>query len=114
MRLVLASSSPRRAALLAAAGFKFGVAAVDLDERYRAGESAEAYVERLAQAKAAAASANAPDAVVLGADTTVVIRGQVLGKPTNAADAERMLRLLSGRTHQVLTGISVRMGERNL
>jgi septum formation protein len=114
MRMVLASSSPRRAGLLRAAGFVFEVAPVHLDERFHPGEKPEDYVQRLAQAKAVAAASKAPDAVVLGADTTVVIGGQVLGKPTDRADAERMLRLLSDRTHEVLTGICVRMGQRTL
>jgi septum formation protein len=133
MRLVLASASPRRADLLRAAGFTFEVAPVDLDERLHAGEAAEAYVARLAEAKATAAAAAlhaglkpratsevgpgfspAGDVVVLGADTTVVVRGEVLGKPADAADAERMLRLLSGRTHEVLTGICLLKGQRRL
>jgi septum formation protein len=114
MRLVLASSSPRRAALLRDAGLTFEVAPVDLDERMQSGESPHEYVERLAQAKAAAAASKAPDAVVIGADTTVVVRGQLLGKPRDGADADRMLRLLSGRTHEVLTGICVRKGGRSL
>ena len=114
MRLVLASASPRRAVLLRDAGWTFEVAPVDLDETLQPGEAADAYVERLAQAKASAAASKNPDAVVLGADTTVVVRGQVLGKPLNAADAARMLRLLSGRTHDVLTGICIRTGTRNL
>jgi septum formation protein len=114
VRLLLASSSPRRAELLRAAGFAFEVVPVDLDEQLHAGETAEAYVSRLAEAKAAAAASKAPDALVLGADTTVVIRGHVLGKPADSLDAQRMLRLLSGRTHQVLTGVCVRMGQRRL
>ena len=114
MRLVLASASPRRAVLLRDAGWTFEVAPVDLDETLQPGEAADAYVKRLAQAKASAAASKNPDAVVLGADTTVVVRGQVLGKPLNAADAARMLRLLSGRTHDVLTGICIRTGTRNL
>jgi septum formation protein len=114
MRLVLASSSPRRAALLREAGFTFDVAPVEVDEALHAGEAAEAYVERLARAKAAAAAPHAPDAVILGADTTVVVDGQVLGKPLDSADAGRMLRLLSGRTHEVLTGICVRADRRSL
>ena len=114
MRLVLASASPRRAALLREAGFSFEISPVHLDESPHAGESGQAYVERLAQAKAAAAASKARDAVVLGADTTVVIRGQLLGKPVDNADARRMLTLLSGRTHEVLTGICLRMGQRSL
>jgi len=113
-RLVLASASPRRAALLREAGWAFEVAPVDLDETLRPGETAEAYVDRLAQAKAAAAASKDPDAVVLGADTTVVVQGQVLGKPRDSADAARMLRLLSGRTHDVLTGICLRKDLRSL
>jgi len=113
-RLVLASASPRRAALLREAGWAFEVAPVDLDETLRPGETAQAYVERLAQAKAAAAASKDPEAVVLGADTTVVVQGQVLGKPLDSSDAARMLRLLSGRTHDVLTGICLRKGLRSL
>jgi len=114
MRLVLASSSPRRADLLTAAGFRFAVAPVHLDERQLPGEIPEAYVERLAQAKAAVATQATQGAIVLGADTIVVIRGRMLGKPVDSADAEGMLRLLSGRTHEVLTGICLRMGARSL
>jgi septum formation protein len=114
MRLVLASSSPRRAALLREAGFLFEVAPVDLDERLHDGEAPEEYVQRLAQAKTTAAASKAPEAIVLGADTTVVVRGHVLAKPVDGADAARMLRLLSGRTHEVLTGICVRQGKRSL
>ena len=114
MRLVLASSSPRRAALLREAGFTFDVAPVNLDETLHGGETAEAYVERLAQAKALAGASKAPNAVVLGADTVVVIRGQLLGKPLDQEDARRMLRLLSGRSHEVLTGVCVRLGQRSL
>ena len=115
MRLVLASSSPRRTDLLRAAGFTFEVTPVDVDERLRPGEAPEAYVSRLAEAKADAVIRTAEGIrVVLGADTTVVIDGLVLGKPADDADAERMLRLLSGRTHDVLTGICLRSGSRRL
>jgi septum formation protein len=112
MRLVLASSSPRRAELLRAAGFEFDIAPVHLDESLHAGEAPDAYVARLAESKAAAAGL--ADAVVLGADTTVVVGGHVLGKPTDSSDATRMLCLLSGRTHEVLTGICLQMGSRRL
>jgi septum formation protein len=114
MRLVLASASPRRADLLRAAGFTFDVFPVDVDERFGDGEKPEHAVARLAETKANAAAASHPDAVVLGADTTVVIRGEALAKPTNADDATRMLRLLSGRIHDVLTGVCVCSGSRRL
>jgi septum formation protein len=105
MRLVLASASPRRAELLRAAGIPFEIAAVDIDETFRRGEKPEHAVARVAEAKAAAGAALHPDGIVLGADTTVVIRGETLAKPVDAADAGRMLGLLSGRSHDVLTGV---------
>ncbi len=80
---------------------------MDVDERFLPGEKPEHAVARLAEAKAATAFASHPDAMVLGADTTVVIGGEALAKPTSADDAARMLRLLSGRSHEVLTGICV-------
>jgi septum formation protein len=114
MRLVLASASPRRADLLRAAGIPFDVCPVDVDERFGPGEKPEDAVARLAEAKVTAARALHRDAVVLGADTTVVVRGEALGKPVDAADAARMLRLLSGRTHDVFTGVCLSSGERRL
>jgi septum formation protein len=105
MRLTLASASPRRAELLRAAGIPFDVLPVEVDERFYPNEKPEHAVVRLAEAKVNAAAARRPDGIVLGADTTVVIRGQALAKPADAEDAARMLRLLSGRTHEVLTGI---------
>jgi septum formation protein len=105
MRLILASASPRRAELLRSAGIAFDVRPVDVDERFRAGERPEQAVARLAEAKARVCSSDHPDEVILGADTTVVVKGQALGKPVDQADAARMLRLLSGRTHEVLTGV---------
>ena len=105
MDLVLASASPRRAELLRAAGFSFEILPVHLDEHVRPGEKPREAVMRLAEAKAAAAAVLRRGAVVLGADTTVVIRGKPLGKPRDNEDAKRMLRLLSGRSHEVLTGI---------
>jgi len=108
MKLILASSSPRRAEVLADAGFTFEVVAARVDESRRAGEQAEAYVRRLAEAKArAVAGGVSPPAIVIAADTVVVMDGEVLGKPASAEDAGRMLRRLSGRTHQVLTGLAV-------
>jgi septum formation protein len=108
-RLILASASPRRRELLAQAGYTFTVEAADVDESLRTGEAPEAYVLRLAAEKALAVylrHAAEEHAVVLGADTTVVCDGEILAKPADAADAKRMLRALSGRTHQVLTGIA--------
>jgi nucleoside triphosphate pyrophosphatase len=105
MRLVLASASPRRADLLRAAGFSFEILPVEIDERFGPHEQPDRAVARLAEAKAAAAERLRPDAVILAADTTVVLRGQALGKPKNDEDAKHMLRLLSGRGHEVLTGI---------
>ena len=107
MRLVLASASPRRRELLAQAGFRFDVHAADIDESRRDGEAPLEYVRRLALEKAQAVAALHPRAVVLGADTTVVLDSELLNKPTDMAEAERMLRRLSGRTHQVHTGIAV-------
>lgn len=139
MRLILASSSPRRRELLVQAGYAFEVEAADVDESVRPGEAASDYVKRLAEEKAQAVfqkfanpgapellvgsqessgapslqassarvgSTNAP-LVVLGADTTVVCDGEILAKPADADDAKRMLRMLSGRAHEVLTGIAV-------
>lgn len=114
MRLILASASPRRADLLRAAGFSFDVVPVDLDEQLKAGEAPEAYVARLADAKAAAVASTHPGAVVIGADTAVVVDGDVLGKPADPADAARMLRRLGGRTHDVLTGVCACLGARRL
>ena len=105
--LILASRSPRRAELLIAAGFAFELVAADVDETPRAGEAPDAYVERLAVEKARAVHALRPDARVLGADTTVTIDGEILGKPVDEADAVRMLRLLRGRTHDVHTGVAL-------
>jgi septum formation protein len=116
MRLILASGSPRRAELLSAAGYSFDVRVPDIDERARPGESPFAYVERLAAEKAAriAETLVAPDAVVLAADTAVVIDDEILGKPADDADAARMLRLLSGRAHLVMTGVAAQAADRRL
>jgi septum formation protein len=110
--LILASASPRRAELLTAAGYVFTVDAVDVDERQHPGESPEAYVGRVARLKAEAARARHPDQLVLAADTAVVVDGDVLGKPAGEADAARMLRRLSGRSHVVVTGVAVACGSR--
>jgi len=107
MRLILASASPRRRELLTQAGLRFDVHAADIDETRRDGEEPAAYVQRLALEKAQAVLALHPEAVVLGADTTVVLDGSVLNKPADIAEAEAMLRSLSGREHQVHTGIAL-------
>ena len=111
-RLVLASASPRRAALLTRAGYAFDVVPANVDESRRPSEPAAEYVARLARDKAAAVAGRYPERFVIGADTAVVVDGAVLGKPRDTDDAGRMLRLLSGRTHQVLTGVAVRRGAR--
>ena len=112
--LILASGSPRRRELLAQAGLKFTVAAANLNEDLLPNEAAAAYVRRLAEEKAQAiwnsnSTADTSDEplLVLGADTCVVCDGHILGKPTDTADARRMLELLNGRTHAVLTGLAV-------
>lgn len=108
-RLILASASPRRRELLAQAGFTFEVRPAHVNENARPEEDPIAYVVRLARDKAQAvfAEVNDPDVVVLGADTTVTLDGHILAKPEDAADAARMLRMLSGRTHTVITGVAV-------
>jgi septum formation protein len=105
--LILASRSPRRSELLAAAGISFEVLAADIDETPYPSEAPAAYVERLAIEKARAVLALRPDARVLGADTTVTIDGEILGKPLDGDDAARMIRKLSGRAHDVLTGVAL-------
>ncbi len=112
--LVLASASPRRRELLAQAGFTFEVCPAHIPEEAKPGEDPTAYVIRLAREKAQAVFAQlsadpktASDLAVLGADTTVTLDNHILGKPEDAADAARMLRLLSGRTHRVITGVAL-------
>jgi septum formation protein len=105
--LVLASASPRRQELLRNAGISFEVQPAHIPEDPLSGEQAKECAERLAREKAQAVSRQRPQGIVLGADTVVVIDGVILGKPTNATDAARMLRMLSGRQHQVITGVCV-------
>ncbi len=107
--LVLASQSPRRAEILRNAGIPFTVRSAAVDETVLYAERPEDYVRRLAEMKALAIDP-APGEIILGADTTVVIDGQMLGKPAGAADARRMLARLSDRRHEVLTGIALRRG----
>jgi septum formation protein len=111
--LILASASPRRRELLSQAGLDFTVESAGINEDMQPGESAAKYVQRLAVEKAQAVLALHPAdvstedrVVVLGADTCVLCNSEILGKPVDQADARRMLELLSGRTHQVLTGIA--------
>jgi septum formation protein len=110
-RIVLASSSPRRRELLELLGLTFEVRPADIDETERAGEDPRLYVERLAGEKAMELDVSS-DELVIAADTTVDVDGEILAKPEDADDARRMLRMLSGRTHQVHTGVGVRLGDR--
>jgi septum formation protein len=105
MALILASASPRRQELLRAAGMAITVQPTNIPEVPLNGEAPKAFAERLAREKAWAIFRQRPNDYVLGADTIVVVERQILGKPVNRADAERMLRLLSGRTHEVTTGV---------
>jgi len=107
--LILASASPRRRELLTQAGFEFQVQPAHIPEDPHANEDPIAYVTRLAREKAEAvyAQISDPTATVLGADTTVTLDNHILGKPENPEDAARMLRLLSGHTHRVITGIAL-------
>ena len=110
--IILASASPRREELLQQAGFTFKVTASGVPELRSPGESPIAFVTRLAREKAQdVASKSDASAIVIGADTVVVCDEEVLGKPADAADAKRMLRLLAGRTHQVITGVCVLSGD---
>lgn len=120
--VILASASPRRRELLAQAGYVFAVEAADVDESRLEGEEAGAYVRRLAEEKARAVFGRHPThdgetamngapgdggpLVVVGADTCVICDEEILGKPLDVADAKRMLRMLSGRVHRVLTGVA--------
>lgn len=108
--IVLASASPRRSELLRAAGINFAIRVANVDETQWPGEAPDVYVARLSRTKALTVAR--PDEIVLGADTTVVIGTETAGKPMDIDDAKRMLRLLSGNWHEVLTGVSlVRSGE---
>ncbi len=103
--LILASASPRRQELLRNAGISFEVHPANIPEDLLPGEAAKTFSERLAREKAFAVARQRPKDCVLGADTIVVVDGEILGKPASAADAKRMLRMLSGRDHQVITGV---------
>ena len=105
--LILASASPRRADLLREAGIEVDIQPADVNEDVEPGEAPEAYVRRVAEAKGRAISGRMPGRFVLAADTAVVVEGQILGKPASAEDAALMLRLLSGHSHVVISGVCV-------
>lgn len=105
-RLILASGSPRRARILGTLGLKFLVRPSDVDETIEEGESPRAAVRRLARRKVQEGSRR-PEDTVIAADTVVAVRGRILGKPASEGEARAMLRSLSGRTHQVVTGVAV-------
>jgi septum formation protein len=107
LQVILASASPRRRDLLTLVGIAHTVQAADTDESPRGGELPEAYAERLSRAKAETIASRNPNALVIGADTIVVIDDAVLGKPIDVGDAERMLGILSGRSHTVMTAVAV-------
>lgn len=106
-KLILASGSPRRSEILQSVGWHFRKHVSDIDESERDGESPEDYVERLAIEKALAVADLYPGEIVLGADTTVVVGSQMLAKPVDLPDAERMISMLAGTWHDVLTGVAV-------
>jgi len=114
-KLYLASQSPRRSELLTQIGVSFTVLAVDIDETLKNNEIAKDYVIRLAKEKALAGwnKSRFNEKVVLGSDTAVVINGEILGKPENEQDAKRMLLLLSGKTHQVMTAVALAQATEN-
>ncbi len=106
-RLVLASASPRRAAILSAAGYTFEVATSGVDERVEPESDPSETAKRVANDKAAAVHRKAVESVVIGADTVVIVDGELLGKPVSPKDAKRMLSRLRGRQHRVITGVCV-------
>ncbi|TYC57974.1 septum formation inhibitor Maf [Marinobacter sp. BW6] len=105
--IILASASPRRAELLQQIGLKFSVRPADIDETPKPDETPEQYVERLAREKARAVVQSSPECLVLGSDTSVVLDGKILGKPSGPADARETLARLSGVTHQVMTAVAL-------
>lgn len=111
-KIVLASGSPRRVEILTSVGWPFDKVPADIDESEVEGETPADYVTRLAEEKALAVAGQRPNEIVLGADTTVVIDDGLLGKPLDLDDAKRMLRLLSGRSHFVLTGVAVAINDK--
>lgn len=110
--LILASKSPRRKELLTRAGIDFTVKTAEVEERFDPAASPGEIVMHLSEIKADAVYQKHPEAVVLGSDTVVVLDGKILGKPKDKPDAIRMLTLLSGRTHEVYTGVTILSGEK--
>lgn len=106
-RFILASASPRRTELLKIMGLDFDIMPGDIDETFRPEETARAHVLRLSEGKALFVAPHHPDAWILGADTIVVVAGEILGKPRSPEEAKRMLEKLSDRTHEVLTGFCI-------
>ena len=111
-KIVLASASPRRVEILTSVGWPFDKVPADIDESEVEGETSAEYVARLAEEKALAVARQRPNEIVLGADTTVVVDGRILAKPSDLDDAKRMLRILSGRSHFVLTGVAVAIDDK--
>lgn len=114
MKIILASASPRRKELLGKIYTSFEIIPADVDESLNDNISAENAAQYLSEKKARHISEKYPDALVIGSDTTVVYSGLILGKPKDYSDAEKMLRLLSGKTHKVITGVSVFIGKKNI
>ncbi len=106
-KLILASSSPRRKELLDAVGWPYEAIVAGIDESLRPNEAPAVYVQRLARSKAEAVAERVQSGLILGADTTVVINDEILGQPLDDEDARRMLKLLNGKWHEVLTGVAV-------
>src|SRR5262245_54910984 len=106
-KIILASGSPRRAEILTAVGWPFEVVTSGIDETRNSDEQPVEYVKRLAREKAETVAANLGKGLILAADTTVVVNDQLLGQPENGDDARRMLKLLSGKWHEVLTGVAL-------
>jgi septum formation protein len=110
LRVVLASGSPRRRQLLELIGIQHEVSPSNIDETMRPRETPRGHAQRLAREKATAVAKRNPDAITIAADTIVVIKGKVLGKPTDTGDARRMLSMLNGREHTVITAVAVARG----
>lgn len=114
LNIILASGSPRRRQLLQLVGIDHDVIPSDIDESIRTGELPEQYAERLAREKAEHVAGRKPESIVIGADTIVVIDDQILGKPRDVEDAARMLRMLSGRSHTVMTAVAASLNGRTV